>query len=168
VWGNVVQNSGSHLQSVGEQGSALPDGINPVEIFVQTPDANNSFGYEMLKCFVEALPPGTVVPVARDWLLGLLTVGQAGHVRHELAPPDLDVKQLAERYRRKESTVRQWCEEKRFPGAYKQRGKGWRVPPSGVVAFEEAERASGQAGQVEDLSGWRNITSKKKRSHGAT
>ena len=53
---------------------------------------------------------------------------------------DLTVPQLAARIGRKAVTVRGWCEHGRFAGAYKLNGRDWRIPLSGVLAFETAQR----------------------------
>lgn len=38
--------------------------------------------------------------------------------------------------------MRAWLEAGRFPGAYKLRGRDWRVPPDAVEAFKARERGS--------------------------
>jgi hypothetical protein len=72
---------------------------------------------------------------------------------------------LAKRYSRKPSTIRGWLERGLFPGAYRLRGRDWRVPASGVEAFGQAERQQDQAGRERpsprgrtvDLTAWRRV-----------
>jgi excisionase family DNA binding protein len=71
----------------------------------------------------EAIPPGGSVVVPRDWLEAELRALEPASD----APDDLTVEQAAKHLHRSESTVRDWMESGRFPGAYK-RGKAWRVP----------------------------------------
>jgi excisionase family DNA binding protein len=71
----------------------------------------------------DAIPPGGSVVVPRDWLEGELRAFEPASAE----PDDLTVEQVAKYLHRSESTVRDWMESGRFPGAYK-RGKGWRVP----------------------------------------
>ncbi|MDX2060103.1 MAG: helix-turn-helix domain-containing protein [Gemmatimonadales bacterium] len=81
--------------------------------------------------------------------------------------PDPTVVDLAHRFGRSPSTIRWWIESNRFPGAYRFRGKEWRVPAAAVAAFEADERArrtpapigaaSEGAGAVVDLGAWRRV-----------
>ena len=71
----------------------------------------------------EAVPPGGSVVVPRDWLEGELQALEL----YPGEPGDLTVEQAAKQLQRPESTVRDWMESGRFPGAHK-RGKVWRVP----------------------------------------
>ncbi len=117
---------------------------------------------EGLRRLAEALPAGSAVPVPREWLLELL-----GAERAEAAA-DLTVPQIAERFGRSASTVRWWIESDRFPGAYRLRGREWRVPPAALAAFEAAERDTATAkprpvpagprrAAVVDLGDWRKV-----------
>jgi hypothetical protein len=76
-----------------------------------------------------------------------------------LPPPDLTAHQLAERYGRSCSAVRQWLEVGRVPGAYKMRNREWRIPFASVLAFEASERAptASENGtrDVVSLAAWR-------------
>lgn len=77
-------------------------------------------------------------------------------------PADLTVAQVAARYDRHPSTVRGWCESGVLRGAYRLRGREWRVPAETLAAFEQAERGarrpdvqhSGRRTPV-DLGSWR-------------
>ena len=92
-----------------------------------------------LRALSAGLPPGASVTLSGDWLREQLadTTGQGA----EALDADQTIAQLAERFGRAPSTVRAWLEADRFPGAYKLRGRDWRVPAAGVAAFLEAERA---------------------------
>lgn len=91
----------------------------------------------MLRALATALPAGASVPVPREWLLELLGPAKASPAA-EVA--DSTVDDLARRYSRAASTVRGWIEAGQFPGAYRLRGREWRVPLSGLTAFEDHER----------------------------
>jgi len=58
-------------------------------------------------------------------------------------------------------TVRGWVERGDFPGAYKLNGKEWRVPVSGVEAFQNRQRGATPNAR---LSGWRSVRSANDRS----
>jgi hypothetical protein len=84
-----------------------------------------------------------------------------------IAAADLTVLQVADRYGRHASTVRLWLERGAFPGAYKLRGRDWRVPPHALEAFENKERERGRSGERPgprvaaksvDLSDWRRAS----------
>lgn len=126
-----------------------------------------------LRSLAEALPAGAAVPVPREWLLDLLGERPSGEAT-AVGPADPTVADLAERFGRSRSTVRWWIEAGRFPGAYRLRGREWRVPAAGVAAFESTER-SGAAGPAPrppgvsvvprtrpatvDLGAWRGVRS---------
>jgi hypothetical protein len=102
--------------------------------------------------------------VPREWLLELL--GGAGETpRLMVEPADLTAVQVAVRFGRHPSTVRLWLERGAFPGAYKLRGRDWRVPPSSLAAFEAHERegkpsapAIRSCGKTADLADWRRAS----------
>ena len=112
----------------------------------------------------EALAPGTGVMVPREWLLELLEgTGEHPSEGSPVPPADLTVAQVASRYGRHASTVRVWLERGAFPGAYKLRGRDWRVPAADLAAFDASERAR-EAGtpaarrgprKAADLGAWR-------------
>lgn len=105
-----------------------------------------------LRSLAEALPPGTALPVPREWLLELLTVATG---EHQPAMPDADltVAQVAQRFDRQPATVRWWCEEGWLPGAYRFRGREWRIPPAGLEAFAAGERTGHAAGARRSAAG---------------
>jgi hypothetical protein len=94
---------------------------------------------ERLRALVEAVPPGGAVTIPRDWLAGELGAGADGAPTGG-ADTVLTVAQLAERLHRSPSTVRGWCEQSRFSGAFKLNGKDWRVPITALAAFLDGQR----------------------------
>ena len=102
------------------------------------------------------MPPGTLVP--RDWVLEHLSNGFAGvPVAEAPALParvDLTIRDLAQLFGKQPSTVRAWVERGDFAGAYKLHGKEWRVPESGVEAFQNRQR--GAKSDIR-LSAWRRV-----------
>jgi len=111
---------------------------------------------ESLRAALTAMPPGTLVP--RDWLLKQLSEGISGvPAAVTPAPPrrvDLTIRDLAKLFGKQPSTVRGWVERGDFPGAYKLHGKEWRVPESGVEAFQNRQR---RAKSDTRLSAWRRV-----------
>ena len=108
------------------------------------------------------MPPGTLVP--RDWVLDQLSDGVPA-VLPAVTPAlparvDLTIRDLAEMFGKQPSTVRAWVERGDFPGAYKLHGKEWRVPVSGVEAFQNHQRDGAQPGRHSraGLSEWRQVT----------
>jgi excisionase family DNA binding protein len=105
-----------------------------------------------LRQAAELLPPGASVTVTREALLA--AIGRAPTAPAEAPTDDLTVADLAARFQRSASTVRGWIEAGRFPGAYKLRGRDWRVSPAAVDAFREHERRRPSRG-THDLGAWR-------------
>jgi hypothetical protein len=74
----------------------------------------------------------------------------------------LDVDAAGEVLGRSSSTVREYCRRELLPGAFRQRGREWRIPLDAIRAFQateakEAKQANG-AGKRQgdtDLSSWR-------------
>lgn len=75
----------------------------------------------------------------------------------------LDVDAAGEVLGRSPSTVRDYCRRELLPGAFRQQGREWRIPPDAIRAFQtgEAKTAAGQANGAgksqddTDLSSWR-------------
>lgn len=123
---------------------------------------------EQLRTAVAALPPGTLVTLPREAILDALGGGAGGGAAategHE--PPavavDLTVADLAQRFRRHPSTIRQWLESGRLEG-YKLLGREWRVPLAAVATFQDQqrhgrERRSSPTRGVPSLADWRKVT----------
>ncbi len=119
--------------------------------------------------YLASLPPDTVVPVlARDLLeLPIAGASPEGPSAGSLSRADMTVADLAQRYGRSKATCRAWVEAGRFPGAYRLHGnREWRVPPTGLQQFEQAERQRGagkelaspvrRPGKPVNLSAWRS------------
>lgn len=55
---------------------------------------------------------------------------------------DLTLEELRDRHfpEMSLSRLREWCQEKKFPNAYKRAGRGWRVPETDVELYKQAER----------------------------
>jgi hypothetical protein len=112
-----------------------------------------------LRAVAEALPAGTPVPVPREILLELLA-SRAGSVQPSAMPPaDLTVADLCARFSRKPSAVRAWLERGDFEGAYKLKGRDWRVPAAAADRFQ-ADQVGGagaktQDVEIGDLGAWR-------------
>lgn len=105
-----------------------------------------------LRALAQAFPDGAVVSVPKEWLLELLGEADDG-AQLEI---DLTVSQVAQRFSRRPSTVRGWCEAHLLPGAYRNRGREWRIPVAALVEFQERERRSG--GQRRSLADWRHAS----------
>lgn len=125
---------------------------------------------EQLRALANALPAGTALPVPREWVLELLDRIDGQVPAMVSTSADLTVSDLAGRFNRSPSTVRWWIECGRFVGAYRLRGREWRVPPAVLQAFEEAERSAAprgpanpdptprrSRGKVVDLGDWRKV-----------
>jgi hypothetical protein len=90
-----------------------------------------------LQALTEALPEGAVVPVPREWLLELLAGSSEAPWPGPSLGADLTVADLARRFGRARSTIRQWLEQGAFVGAYHFRGgREWRVPPASQPAAD--------------------------------
>jgi hypothetical protein len=116
-----------------------------------------------LHALAMALPEGAAVPVPRAWLLELLD-GAGDRPTLTVEPADLTAVQVAARFGRHASTVRLWLERGLFPGAYKLRGRDWRVPPSALAAFDAREREGKPharptpCGKTANLADWRRAS----------
>jgi excisionase family DNA binding protein len=88
----------------------------------------------------QALPESTAVPVPRAWLLELL----AGVPSPQQAPGaieiDLTPEEAGSALQRSPVTIRAYCAAGLLPGAYRMRGRQWRIPRTALEAFQAAER----------------------------
>lgn len=115
---------------------------------------------EALRLYAASLPPGTVVPVPRELVLELLAA-QGPEAWTAATVRDLTVPEVAAHFGRSPGTVRAWLEARRFEGAYKLRGKSWRVPPAALSRFVKQQRATkepsrvGRSEKVVRLDAWR-------------
>ena len=111
-----------------------------------------------LRDVIASHAPGSFIP--RDWLLSQLEGVEAEGPSTTLA--DMSSEEAGELLHRSPSTVRDYCRRRLLPGAYRQRGREWRVPRSAVLAFQRAEaepkrpaRVSARRAEEPDLGSWR-------------
>lgn len=95
------------------------------------------------------LPDDALVPV--HWIRERL-----GAAADEDRISDLTVREAADELDRSPSTVRGWCGDGKLEGAYRFRGREWRIPPAALRAFVDAEREPAPREEA-DLSGWREV-----------
>ncbi len=73
----------------------------------------------------------------------------------------LDVEQAGEALGRSASTVRDYCRSGLLPGAFRQRGREWRIPPRAIGKFQAAQAAEAArtapvtGSNTTDLAAWR-------------
>lgn len=89
---------------------------------------------------VQALPDGTAVPVPRAWLLELLAGSEAPRMPPVAIEMDLTAAEVGAALHRSPVTVRAYCSAGLFKGAYRMRGRQWRVPRTALESFQAAER----------------------------
>ncbi len=113
---------------------------------------------DRLRELADRLPTGGSLTLTRDALLELAGVGNGQLEAGAVA--DLNVAALAARFHRSPSTVRDWCEQGHFEGAYKLNGRDWRIPEAAVDAFVARQRRQPQE-QLVRLSAWRAVRTAK-------
>ncbi len=91
-----------------------------------------------LRQAAELLPAGASVTLTREALLAAIGTGRDETT--QVLRDELTVTDLAAQFQRSASTVRGWIEAGRFPGAYKLRGRDWRVTRAAVDVFRAHER----------------------------
>jgi hypothetical protein len=120
----------------------------------------------LLRELAEALPVGAAVSVPREWLLELLEGAAPSPVPSNVQAADMTIADLALRFGRHASTIRGWLEKGAFAGAYKLRGREWRIPAASLAAFEDtARRSTGTRVAASkrsprsktDLTSWRRV-----------
>lgn len=87
-----------------------------------------------LERLVAASPPGSLLP--RDWFLEQLR--ELGPTETETLS-DLSVVGAGQVLARSPSTIREYCRAGLLPGAYRQRGREWRIPRAAIRSFQRAE-----------------------------
>jgi hypothetical protein len=107
-----------------------------------------------LRLVAESHPTGSTVAVLREHLLDLLD-GTPAEAPQPLG--DLTCKAAGAILGRHASTLRAMCERGELPGAYRQHGREWRIPPAGLEAYRAQQRAPRptQRANCAELSGWR-------------
>ena len=91
---------------------------------------------DALLAAVRGRPADEPVTVAAGWIQQLLATLDAG------VAIDLSAVRVAELLGRDPVTIGTWCRSGFFPGAYKLRGRQWRIPRPALEQFQrtEAER----------------------------
>ncbi len=108
---------------------------------------------ERLRQLAEGLPIGGSLTLTRDGLLELAALDE-GQPDQPAAGADFTIAELAARFHRSPSTIRDWCEHGRFDGTYKLNGRDWRIPQAAVDAFLALQRREHQQAPI-SLSAWR-------------
>ena len=93
--------------------------------------------------------------ITREALLELATM-RGGDAEPTAAPAEFTVGELATRFHRSASTIRDWCEHARFEGAYKLNGRDWRIPHVALDAFLAKQRRPPPE-PVTRLRAWRAV-----------
>ena len=107
---------------------------------------------DRLRQLAERLPDGGSLTLTRAGLLELAAV-EDGPADPVDVPADFTVAELAARFHRAASTIRDWCEHGRFEAAYKLNGRDWRIPHAALDTFLAAQGAS----PVAHLGAWRAV-----------
>lgn len=94
---------------------------------------------EALRLYAADLPPETLIHVPAGLVMEIL-----GGLRLEPKETplrlDLTPEQAGTALDRSAITIRAWCAAGLFPGAYKQRGRAWKIPVAAIEAFQVAEQ----------------------------
>ena len=88
---------------------------------------------------VEGIPDGGSVTLPVAWLRERLEGPEENVV------VDLTVEQVAKMLEKSPSTVRNWLAGGEIPGAYRFKGREWRIPPSALERFLDKQRTAPQA-----------------------
>jgi hypothetical protein len=118
---------------------------------------------ERLMQLVAAMPDEAAVVLPIAWLRAELATSEPPPALDPIVSRDplMTVREVAHRFARSPSAVRSWAEQGLLKGAYRLRGRAWRIPLSSVVAFEDAQRQSRTGAEVvrlgpsERLGDWR-------------
>jgi len=103
---------------------------------------------DKLRALVDALPAGSSITLTRADLVNLLDPDDNPTLAADLDGRDYSVLDLARLLGRGESTIRTWLGRGEIPGAYRIKGKEWRVPRAAWREFldREAQRHAERAG----------------------
>lgn len=110
---------------------------------------------EALTRLVADLPADTLFPVRVDHLREILA-GLEPAAESRLV--DRTCAQAGQLLGRKPSTIRAWCELGQLPGAYKLRGREWRIPAAAIAGLSPSRPQAALESPSPpslDLSGWR-------------
>jgi hypothetical protein len=95
----------------------------------------------------QALPAGTALPVPREWILELLSGAETPKATTTALELDLTPEEAGAALHRSPVTIRAYCNAGLFRGAYRMRGRAWRIPRTSLDAFQVAERKAHVARQ---------------------
>ena len=88
-----------------------------------------------LEKVVDGMPAGSAVTLPVEWLRCLLKLEEQSSVEID----DLTCEQAARILGRSPSTVREWCRAGEIRGAYRLKGREWRLPRSGLREFLDGQ-----------------------------
>jgi excisionase family DNA binding protein len=112
-----------------------------------------------LRALVELLPDDVTITLSARTLLDWLSdEGSEGRSMRSAVEADLTLAEVSSLTHRSESTVRGWLSSGHLPGAYKLRGRAWRVPRASLEALRATPSASEtnrRAGRRESRLAWR-------------
>lgn len=93
-----------------------------------------------LRALLHGLDDNSLVPVRVDWLRELLE-GVWEIPVEPTVEVDLTCADVAEMLGRDTSIVRTWCRAGLLPGAYRLRGREWRIPRQALTDFQRNEQS---------------------------
>jgi hypothetical protein len=88
---------------------------------------------EVLRALVAGAMPGAVITVRADWIAELVADIPEPKAQVEV---DLTAAEVARLMARDEKTVASWCRVGLLSGAYRLRGREWRIPRASLAAFQ--------------------------------
>jgi hypothetical protein len=106
-----------------------------------------------LRAIVDPLPAGAAVTLPADILRTWLDEEASGPDAVDLTAVDVGAL-----LRRAPSTIRTWCAAGRLPGAYRCRGREWRIPRAALRALRRDRELVDPEAPV-DLGAWRRVSS---------
>jgi hypothetical protein len=119
---------------------------------------------EQIRAMVATMPPGSAISLPVDWLRQQLETAEVVHGGTPGGAPaldDLTVESAGKQLGRSASTLRTWCGAGLIPGAYRLRGREWRIPPAALrtmldkQAEAKTDIAPGRRKGKGKLSDWR-------------
>ena len=93
---------------------------------------------EQIRAMVASMPPGSAISLPVDWLRDQLKAADAPEPAG-VTLDDLTVEDAGKQLGRSASTIRTWCGAGLIPGAYRLRGREWRIPPTALRAMLDRE-----------------------------
>ena len=116
---------------------------------------------DRLRRIVDPLPDGAAVSLPVDVLRDWLDAEEGDFPEQTSSEPqgfDLTVQDAADLLGRAPSTVRGWCSSGVLPGAYRLRGREWRIPRSSLDSLRPDRDHRPTLNRREpDLGAWRKV-----------